>query len=94
MFLLNICNNADVLSTMRIVRIVLMIIRIFVPILLIVSLLLTYLKAVKDNDSDALNKANKSVVYKSVAAILVFFIPTFVNLIADIVDVNKNSYIS
>ena len=94
MNVLNICNNADILSSMRVVRIIILIIRIAVPIVLLLSIMLSYLSAVKDNDMDALNKVNKGIISKVIAALLVFFIPTFVNLIADIVDVNKNSYIS
>ena len=94
MSILNICDNADVLSAMRMVRILIMIIRIAVPIILILSLMIGYLKAVKNIDDLALNKVNKTAINKIVAAILVFFIPTLVNLLADILDVNKNSYIS
>ena len=94
MWVLNICNNADVLSIMRIVKIVILIIKISVPIILLLSLMIGYLRAVKDHDDDALNKVNKSAVAKIIAALLVFFIPDLVNTIADAVDVNKNSYIS
>ena len=94
MILLDICSNPDVLSVARIIRIVLLIIRIIGPIALILSLMLTYLRAVKDNDNDALNKANRSLVPKIVSAILLFLVPTFVNLIANIVDYNSETYLS
>ena len=94
MIVLDVCDNGDVLSIMRILNIVITIIRIVVPIILIVSLMISYLGAVKNNDSDALNKVNKTMIIKVVAAILVFMIPNFINLIADAVEVNKDGYLS
>ena len=89
MNILNICENPDVLEVFRIIKIVILIIKIVVPIILIVSLVLNYTSAVKSNDSDALNKANKSVIPKLVSAALVFFVPTFIDLIADMTDNDK-----
>ena len=90
MSILSICDNGDVLSILRIVKIVLTIIRIVVPIILILSISITLLSAVKDKDSDALNKSLKGIITKSIAAILVFMIPTFVNILANISDGDKN----
>ena len=78
--ILNICDNGDVLSVMRIVNITVLIIKIAIPIILILSLSINYLKAVYTSDNDALVKANKQAVNKMIAAILIFFIPTFVNV--------------
>ena len=94
MSICNICSNPDILSAMRIVKIIIIIIKIVVPIALIISLMLGYLSAVKDNDSDALNKVNRSVAPKVIAAILVFFIPTLINTIANITNYSKNSYLN
>ena len=60
--LLDICDNADIMSILRIIKIAILIIRIIVPILLIVSLALNYMNAVKSNDADMLSKANKSSI--------------------------------
>ena len=84
MTILNICDNGDVLSILRIIRIAITIIRIVVPILLIISISITLLNAVKDKENDLVSKALKSIVIKIIAAILVFMIPTFVNLLANI----------
>ena len=84
--ILNICDSPDILKVMRIVDIVITIIKIITPIILIVSGMINYLTAVKDNDSDALNKANKMLVKKIIASILIFLIPTFVNLIAKMTE--------
>lgn len=88
----SICENGDVLSVIRIVNIVITIIKIAVPIILILSLMLEYTKAVYKGDNDSLVKLNKSSVAKITAAILVFYIPTFINVIANVSSYNKGSY--
>lgn len=94
MYILDVCDNGDLLSVLRIVNIVITIIKIIVPIILIVSVMLTYTAAVKSNDNDAISKASKNAIAKVVAAIIIFFIPTFVNTIADVIDPNSKMYIS
>ena len=92
MILLDVCNNPTILSVLRMVNIAILIIKIVVPILLILSLTINYLKATTKNDADALEKANKSTIPKVVAAILIFFIPTFVNLIADNTSFGRENF--
>ena len=82
--ILDICDSPEVLRVVGIILKVIQIIRIAVPILLILSLMIDFAKAVKNDDSDALNKAKKTAVSKVIAAVLVFLIPTFVRVIADI----------
>ncbi len=83
--ILSICDLPDVVKVMKIVKIVITIIRIVVPILLIVSVMIDLVKAVTNAE---LNKITKPMVNKVIAAILVFLIPTFVRLIANIVGVS------
>ena len=89
--ILSFCDNPDVLKVMRIIDIVVTIIKVSGPIILIVSCMLDYMNAVKDNDNDALQKANKIIVKRIIAAMLIFMIPTFVKLIANITS-NTVSY--
>lgn len=84
--LANICDNPDVLNVIRIVDIIITIIKVAVPIILIVVSMLDYASAVKDNDADALNKTNKLIVKRVIAIILIFLIPTFINVIARITE--------
>ena len=86
--ILSICESPDVLKVMKIINFILKIIRIVVPILLILSASLTMTKAVSDGE---LSKALKSIVIKTVAAVLVFFIPFFVKTIVNTVS-NSNVY--
>ena len=86
--MLSICDLPDVLKVMRIVNIVITIIKVVVPILLIVSAMIDFARAVSDAE---LNKITKPMVNKVIAAILVFLIPTFVKLIAEI-TLNNGEY--
>jgi murein DD-endopeptidase MepM/ murein hydrolase activator NlpD len=94
MTILSLCDNGDILKVFRIVDIVITIIKIAVPIMLILSLMLDYMKAMYSGDSDALAKANKITPKRIVAAILVFYIPTFVYIIANISSFDSNNYIA
>ena len=93
MIILDLCENPDILSVLRYVKIGLTIIRIAVPIILIVSLMLGYTRAVGGKDSDELSRANRAAVSKVIAAILVFFIPTFINILAGVASFSSDSYI-
>ncbi len=79
--IINICDSPNVLEVMYIINIVITIIKVIVPILLIVSLMIDYVKAVSNSDSDVLEKAKKTTVSKIISAILIFLIPSLVNLI-------------
>lgn len=78
--ILDICANSNVLKAIRFAKIVIDIIKIIVPIILILSLSIEYLMAIKKDDPDLLAKANKNVIRKTIAAILVFLIPTVVGI--------------
>ena len=90
MYILGICENAEILKVFRLVNIVIMLIKIAVPILLIVSVMIDYMKAVMNHDQ--LSMTNKLFVNKIMAAVLVFMIPTFVNIIINVIDPRGISY--
>ena len=54
--ILSVCDIPEVLKVMRIVNIIITIIRIAVPILLIVSSMISYMNAIKDNDDSGYYK--------------------------------------
>ncbi len=86
MTILSICDNPDVLSMFRVIKILLTIVRIVVPIMLIISLALDFTKATIDGNNDSLKKASTLAVTKAIAAILVFFIPNFVHIVVNVVS--------
>ena len=82
--ILSICDNSDVQEVMSIISLAVKIICIAVPIMLIISLMITIFKAMTNKDGEVFGNLGKVIATKIIAAILVFFIPTFVNLIAKI----------
>lgn len=87
----HICDNASVLGVMRIVKIVITIIKIAVPVFLLVTGALDYLRTMKDKDVD-LGKTNKLFIKKCIAAIIIFLIPTFVRIVVKISSGDEGYY--
>ena len=83
--MLSICDVPDVLKVFRIIKIVITIIKIIVPILLILSLMIDFTRATVSNDNDMLVKTYKLSGNKAIALVLVFMIPTFVDVITNVV---------
>ncbi len=92
--ILSICETPEALKVFKIVKLVIDLIKIIIPILLIISLMLEYSKAITSNDNDLLSKANKNAVRKGIAALLVFLIPTAISIISFASGFNEDSYIS
>lgn len=84
---MNFCEDINVLNVFKIVNTVVTIIKIVVPIVLIVMVSIDYLNAVKTKEADAISKANKKVVPRAIAAVLVFMVPTFGMMIAELFSV-------
>ncbi len=91
---LSICTNPEVLSVMKYVKIVIDIIRIVVPIALIIALMVSFARAVAGKGDDELSNSLKSSVNKILAAVIVFLIPTFVNVIIATLDAKSIDFAS
>lgn len=83
--ILSICDSAEVLKVMKIVKILIQIIRIAVPIMLIVSSMITFAGAVADASADN-SKAIQISIKRIVAAIIIFFIPLVVRVTINLVS--------
>ncbi len=87
--ILSICSNPQVLEVMRIINMVILIIKIAVPILLILTGMITLMSTIKTGNDDLLAKAKKQLISNSIAAIVIFLIPTLINVIVKISDTNN-----
>ncbi len=87
--ILSICSNPEVLEVMRIINVIILIIQIAVPILLILTGMTTLMSTIKVGNDDLLAKAKKQFVNNSIAAVVIFLIPTLVNVIVKISDSNN-----
>ena len=79
--MLSIYSNVEVLSVLRIFKIAINSFKIIVPILLIITLIIDYKKAVSTREIDIIEQVRAASVSKILAAILIFSIPTFIQII-------------
>ena len=66
MLIMSICSVPEVLEVMRIINMVILIVKIAVPILLILTGMITLMKTIKVGNEDLLAKAKKQLDRKSV----------------------------
>lgn len=87
---------ASTANIWQIVGIVLMVVKIVIPILLIIWGMLDLGKAVVAAKDDEIKKATKSLAMRAISAIIIFFIPTLVNVVLSMVsnfsDTVKNDW--
>ena len=87
--ILNICDNPSVLEVIRIINMVILIVKIAVPILLILTGMITLMKTIKVGNEDLLAKAKKQLISNFIAAVVIFLIPTLVNVLVKVSDTNN-----
>lgn len=82
------CSNAGVLSLFEFLGIAVTAIKIAIPIILIVLGMLDMGKAVTSGKDDEIKKQLKVFLFRAVAAVLVFFIPSIVGLVMQTINTN------
>lgn len=92
--ILSLCTDGNVLKILRYIKIIINTIFICVPILLILTSSISYLKAVSSGNNDALAKTNKAMISKCIAAVIIFFIPLITKVIIRFASTDENDYIS
>lgn len=92
MLILGICDNLTVLKVIKMVKTIVTIIKIVVPSILILSCMISAIKAITSHDSEITSELLKKWLAKFIAALLIFLIPTFVNTIAGMTDANSSEF--
>lgn len=87
---LDICEKSNFLSVIFLIKEVINIISIVVPIILIIMMGIDIFKMVTSNDDSNFNLNIKKIIGRTIAAVSVFFVPTFVNLLLNLL--NQQSY--
>ena len=82
--ILSVCEEPDIMNVMRIVILLIKILRVAVPIILIIVMMIRLVGAMTKHDDAALTKAMKSVVSNIIAAVLIFLVPSFVDIVVRI----------
>ena len=92
--ILSLCSDANVLKILRYIKIIINTIFIIVPILLLITASISYLKAISNSDKDGIAKTNKAMISKCIAAVIIFFIPLITKMIVKLASTDENDYIS
>lgn len=82
----------DFSGTMKLVSIFLLLIRIAVPLMLIIYGSLDLYKIVNSGKNDDLSKQIKVLGTRILIGVVVFFIPTFIRIVVNIVDSTQADY--
>lgn len=93
MLLLDICDNSSILNVLYTVRIIITLICIVVPIMLMISLMVKIVREIATGDANMLAGIMKDATRKMLAVVLLFLVPTFVNVLANI-SPDNNGYLS
>ena len=95
MFLLNICEG-DMLNVWELVGKILFVFKIVIPLLLIIFGMIDLGKAVISSDEKQISKSTQTIIKRLIAAVVIFFIPTIVgvvfNLIGNFKEEMKDDY--
>lgn len=89
---MSICQQDGVKKALKFIGILLVVAKILVPIILIVFGVMDYSKAMIASDADAIPKATKSLIFRVVAGVIIFVLPTIVNFIFSTVVKNKANF--
>lgn len=84
--LLSVCSDPDLLSVMYLVNQIINLLKVIAPIALIVSMMMSIVKAVTARDDSAIAKEKSKIPKKILAMALIFFVPTFIQVVMNIVD--------
>ena len=79
--LISLCDNSSALSTIYLMKTAISLITIIVPIILILSLMISIVKYIISGDENVLAKTKTGAVNKIIAALVVFIVPLGVNLL-------------
>lgn len=83
-FMLELCENSSALKAIYLVKIAIGLITTLVPIILLVSLMISIVMAIIKGDNDLLAKIGVTAKNKILAALIVFLIPSGVNIILNL----------
>lgn len=89
---MSICHQEGVKKALKFIGVLLLIAKILVPIILIVFGVMDYAKAMTATDADAISKATKSLIFRFLAGVIIFILPTIVDFVFSTVVKNNAKY--
>lgn len=86
-YLSNICNeDANVVTVMRLIGYALIILKILIPIGLIIFGIISFSKAFISGNQDEVTKSALGLLWKFIAAVVIFVLPTIINFVVSLID--------
>ncbi len=79
------CHDANILKGIRVLGYVVMVLKILVPIIVIITGMYSFFKATMAEDDKATKDAVRLLISKIFVAVAVFFIPTIINAVLNLV---------
>ena len=92
-----VCHDTNVLTGLRVLGYIVLIAKILVPVVLIITAMYSFFKAVVSSDENEIKNATTLLVSRLIVGVIVFFIPSIVTAIFDLVDsadISGSSYSS
>ena len=80
----DLCNNAG--GILKIVGYVILVLKIAIPIILLLTGAIAFGSAVIASDEKEMQKATKKLINKAIAAIVIFFLPTLINMVFSLIE--------
>lgn len=74
------CEEGDVLKALSFIGFIIFFLKMLIPLIIIIMATFDYYKAIIDDKDDALVKQTKVLLKRILIGIIIFFIPTFINL--------------
>lgn len=85
----SLCSNNGIKSAFKIVGYVIAIVKWIVPLIIIVFGMIDFGKAVISNDEKTINKATGALIRRFIAGIAIFFVPTIIMAILNVLQISK-----
>ena len=89
---MSICHQDGVQKALKFIGVLLLVAKILVPIILIVFGVMDFSKAMVASDADAISKATKSLLFRFLAGVIIFILPTIVNFVFSTIGKNKTNF--
>ncbi|MCI8467073.1 MAG: hypothetical protein HFI08_02625 [Bacilli bacterium] len=80
------CSDLELLKTFKFIGKILSVVKILIPLILIILGAIDFFRAVIASKDDEIKKSMKTLMYRTLAGVCIFFLPTIINLVFRLID--------
>ncbi len=80
------CSDTELLKAFKFLGRILSVVKIVIPLIIIIFGIIDFSRAVIASKDDEIKKSMKSLLLRAIAGVAIFFIPTLVNLVFQLID--------